>query len=174
MIRFKVHGIEVGSNVQVWGWPYISNKGKTVIGDGCVLRSGRSANQTGVNTCLVFKAHKGGEIRIGNEVGMSNCILVSRTSIEIGRRTLIGADAKIFDNDFHSIYPEQRILGAETGIACKTVKIEESCFIGGGAVVLKGAYIGKETVIGACAVITGKTGEREIWAGNPARKVKSI
>ncbi len=174
VFRFRLHGIQLGRGVQIWGWPYLLNKGTISIGDGCTLRSGRGANQSGLNTQLVFKCHPGGRILIGNQVGMSNCILISRDCIEIGDGTLIGADAKIFDNDFHSIYAEQRILGAEMGIACKAVQIGNRCFLGGGSVILKGSQVGNESVIGACAVLSGKTSEKEIWAGNPARFVKKI
>ncbi len=34
--------------------------------------------------------------------------------------------------------------------------------------------VGRGTVIGANAVLTGSTGAREIWAGSPARKIRDL
>lgn len=166
--------ITTGPGVQIWGTLIVYNKGRITVGKNCVLRSSRSANMTGINTRILLKAHPGATIQIGDDVGMSNCIIVARDRIEIGDGTLIGADVKIFDNDFHSLYPEDRVFGQERNIKMKPVKIGKRCFIGGGAILLKGCEIGDEAVIGAGAVVSGVVGSREIWAGNPARKIRSI
>ncbi len=58
----------------------------------------------------------------------------------------------------------------------KEIIIEDGAIICAGAKVLckEGTLvIGKNTVIGANAVITCSTGENEIWGGIPARKLKN-
>jgi serine O-acetyltransferase len=54
------------------------------------------------------------------------------------------------------------------------LRVEDEAIIGAGAVVLAGpagTTIGRGSIVGANAVVTKSTGEWEIWAGNPARKV---
>ncbi len=139
-----------------------------------MLRSSRMANLSSLGTKLILDVRNGGSISIGPRTGLSNCILISRAHIEIGEGTFIGADAKIFDNDFHSLNPENRRHWAERDIISRPILIGKRCFIGGGAIILKGAVIGDEAVIGAGAVVSGTVGPREIWAGNPAKKVKDL
>ena len=50
--------------------------------------------------------------------------------------------------------------------------IGNDVWIGTGAIILKGTCIGDGSVIGAGAVVTHNIGNCEIWAGNPARKIK--
>jgi serine O-acetyltransferase len=52
--------------------------------------------------------------------------------------------------------------------------IEDDVIIGAGAVVLfsRGTLtVARGTIVGANAVLTRSTGENEIWAGVPARRV---
>ena len=54
------------------------------------------------------------------------------------------------------------------------VVLEDDVIIGAGAAVLgsRGTLrVGRGTVVGANAVLTCSTGENEIWAGSPARKI---
>lgn len=54
--------------------------------------------------------------------------------------------------------------------------IDDDAVLCAGAVILAGngspLRIGRGTVVGANAVLTQSTGEWEIWAGNPARKIR--
>ena len=53
------------------------------------------------------------------------------------------------------------------------ILIGHDVWIGNGAKILSGVSIGTGAVIGAGAVVTKSVGPYEIWAGNPARKVKT-
>lgn len=58
----------------------------------------------------------------------------------------------------------------------KGIRVESDVILGSGAKVLckEGILtLGKGSVIGANAVLLESTGENEIWAGNPARRVGS-
>jgi acetyltransferase-like isoleucine patch superfamily enzyme len=54
------------------------------------------------------------------------------------------------------------------------VVIEEGVWIGAHAIILKGARIGKGSIIGAGAVVSGEIPPMSIAAGNPAKVVKKI
>jgi acetyltransferase-like isoleucine patch superfamily enzyme len=52
------------------------------------------------------------------------------------------------------------------------VRIGNDVWIGTSATILKGVHIHDGAVVGAGAVVTKDVGSCEIWAGNPARKVR--
>lgn len=56
--------------------------------------------------------------------------------------------------------------------AAKEVAIGHDVWLGHGAIVLAGRRIGDGAVLGAGAVLTKDAGPYEIWAGNPARKIR--
>lgn len=53
------------------------------------------------------------------------------------------------------------------------IEIGEHAFIGSGAIITGDIKIGKGAIIGAGSVVTKSVGEYEIWAGNPAKFIKS-
>ncbi len=52
------------------------------------------------------------------------------------------------------------------------IAVGDNCFIGMGAVILKGVTIGDDCIVGAYAVVTRDVPDGHIVAGNPARVVK--
>jgi len=63
---------------------------------------------------------------------------------------------------------------AEKGIIVSPIQIEDDVYIGAGAIILASCNrIGKGAVIGAGSVVTCDIPSYEIWAGNPARFIKS-
>ena len=63
------------------------------------------------------------------------------------------------------------LTGGETSFA--PVTIEDNCFIGWQAIILKGVTIGRNSVVGAGAVVTKNVPPYSIVAGNPARVIKT-
>jgi acetyltransferase-like isoleucine patch superfamily enzyme len=117
-----------------------------------------------------------GRIEIGDGSGLSSAVLSARTSIAIGRHTLVGGNARIFDHDFHSLDWRARRERRADEAACASapVRIGDDVLIGTGALILKGSTIGDRAVIGAGAVIAGEVPADEMWAGNPARRIRSL
>lgn len=144
------------------------------IGNGCRLNSGSAINPIGGHRRIVIWVGRGGQLEIGDRVGLSNCTIVALKSVIIGDDTMIGGDATIVDSDFHSLDAAERLQRPDVGVQHRPVEIGARVFVGMGAKILKGAKIGSEAVIGASAVITRTVGEREIWAGNPAVRVKTL
>jgi acetyltransferase-like isoleucine patch superfamily enzyme len=54
------------------------------------------------------------------------------------------------------------------------VVISDNVFIGVGAIVLAGTYIGENTIIGAGCVVSGRIEGGGVYAGNPLRRIRSM
>ena len=61
---------------------------------------------------------------------------------------------------------------------CKTyalpVRINDGAWIGGGAIILPGVTIGKNSVIGAGSIVTHSIPDNCVAVGNPCRVIKQI
>ena len=90
--------------------------------------------------------------------------------IHIGKNFLIGQDVLIRTSDGHSIYN----AGEEVPYnPPKDIYIGDNVWIGARVVVLKGAKIPNNTVVGACSVVNKKFNEENtMLVGNPAKIVK--
>ena len=146
---------------------------KIHFGSNVVINSGFVALPLGIEAKTAFISD-GGDIYIGDDVGISNSVFYSKTSICIGKNTKIGNGCKFYDTDFHSLYYIDRRLAStdKTNTISKPIKIGEDVFIGAGTIVLKGVQIGDRAIVGAGALVTKNIGENEIWAGNPAKLIR--
>ena len=50
----------------------------------------------------------------------------------------------------------------------------EGAFIGSYSIILKGVTVGKNSIVGAGSAVTESIPNNEVWAGNPARKVRDL
>jgi acetyltransferase-like isoleucine patch superfamily enzyme len=97
---------------------------------------------------------------------------MSAVTIEDG--ALIGGGTRIYDTDFHSLDPAERARPGNPGVRTAAVSIGRRAFVGGHTLLLKGVRVGAESVVGAGSVIRGDVPEREIWAGNPGRRIRAL
>ncbi len=67
----------------------------------------------------------------------------------------------------------RRVYGDILGEAQKTI-IGNNCFIGIKTIILMGANIGDNSIVGAGSVVSGKFPPNVVIAGNPARVVRSL
>jgi len=54
------------------------------------------------------------------------------------------------------------------------VRLGDNVWVGANSVLLPGCEIGDNTIVGAGSVVRGKLGANELWAGVPARRIKSL
>lgn len=171
ILKLKHKRITYGKDLCLNGIPVIA--GNVSFGDNCRINSGMKFNPIGGDSKTILYAQEG-KIQLGNNVGISNSALVSRCSIIIEDDVRIGGSCKIYDTDFHSLNLENRLKSHDQDIASKPVVIKRGAFIGAHSIILKGVTIGEEAVIGAGSVVTRSVPAGEIWAGNPAKYVKSV
>lgn len=111
----------------------------------------------------------------------NNCIIMMGAVINkgaiIGENTMIDMNAVIGSN---AIIKDNCHVGAGAIISgnmepssSKEVIIEDNCFIGANSVILSGIHIGKNSIIGAGAIVTKDVPSNVVCYGNPA-KIKRI
>jgi acetyltransferase-like isoleucine patch superfamily enzyme len=111
------------------------------------------------------------EIGDGAQINNNSVIKSEGPGVRIGARALIGSGVTIYDSDFHELHPDRRRGGTP---AMGAVTLEENCFVGDGAMILKGVTIGADAVVGAGSVVTRSVPAGVITAGNPARVVREL
>lgn len=173
----RFNKIKYGKNINLYGIPIIFRKGTSSLemGENCTIKSSLLSNLIGLNhrTIIVTRTDEA-KINIGNNVGISGAVIYARKGISIGSNTLIGANVKIIDNDFHPIDIGARNNDIKEKIGTKEVIIGENCFIGCNVLILKGSKIGNGSVVGAGSVVSGEFPENVIIAGNPATVIKNL
>lgn len=184
-IKFPIHYVitsiifwinEVNyKNFTTKGIPYI----RKVLGTFSIGQNFRMNNSEKYNTIgrqgkcnFVVK----GNLKIGNDVGMSSTTIVCHNNINIGNYVIIGGNTVIYDTDFHSLnsnFRRERTSDLKNAKQ-RPVTICDNVFIGAHSTILKGSHIGENSIIGACSVVSGYIPANEIWAGNPVKFIKKV
>ncbi|MBN1180697.1 MAG: acyltransferase [Bacteroidales bacterium] len=150
--------------------------GKFSVGNNFIMNNREMSNPIGrFHRCSIIVG-KRGNLKIGNNVGMSSTAIVCHNCIEIGDFVKIGGNVVIYDTDFHSLDFANRQT-SKTDIAnTKTapVVIKKNAFIGAHSTILKGVIIGENSIVGACSVVTKEIPDNEVWGGNPAKFIRKI
>lgn len=120
-----------------------------------------------------FHCDYGQQINIGHDVYINQDCLIIDSPIEqglitIGDHCLIGPHVQLLAVS-HNIAPADR----KANIA-QPITLEENVWIGGGAILLGGIHIGKNSVVGAGSVVTRPVPDNTVVAGNPARVIRTI
>ncbi len=89
--------------------------------------------------------------------------------IEIGNDCLIASGCVFVDHD-HGVRLAERISDQPSQIG--QIILGKDVWIGANSVILKNARIDDGAIIGAGSVVTKPIPAKEIWAGNPARKLR--
>lgn len=110
-------------------------------------------------------------LRIGDNTSFQQgCQVSAAEQVTIGRDVLIASNVLITDNDHIYDHPTQP-ASAIRELYTAPVTIEDGCWLGFACVVLKGVTIGRRSVIGANAVVTGDIPPYSVAVGIPARVV---
>lgn len=110
-----------------------------------------------------------GHIRIGDYCLICPGVHLSAAlGITVGDNCMLARGAYITDSDWHGIY--DRISQGSPA----RVTIGDNVWIGDRATVCKGVAIGRNSIVGAGAVVTKDIPPDAVAAGNPARIVKRL
>lgn len=166
------------SSFRTGGVPYIMVERSAMgifIGRDFAMNNGIDHNPIGVPQPCSLIVYKGGIIRIGNNVGISQTTMVAFDRIEIGNNVKIGGGTSIYTSDFHSLdYRIRRTKADLENRKTASVIIGNDVFIGARCIILKGVNIGDNAILGAGSVVSKNIPANEIWGGNPAKFIRKI
>lgn len=119
-----------------------------IFGKGCI--------QIGYNCELAaycdFEAHGMGKIIIGEKTYFNRyCMISAHELVSVGKACMFGPGVRIFDNN----HKHSSEIGVSTNLTTAPIHIGHNTWIGANVVILKGAYIGDNCVIGAGCVVSG-------------------
>lgn len=160
--------------VKCFGFLFVSNKGKFILGKDFLVNSHRFANIIGSGSSSSIMIGKNAKLTIGEDVGFSNSTICCREEISIGDHTIIGGNCKIWDTDFHPTSIQQRQTDINSNAKTSPIHIGKYVFIGADSTIMKGVTIGDFAVVGAGSVVRSDIPENEVWAGNPAVFIKKL
>ncbi len=158
----RLCGVAVSGRPTMYGRrPIIRRRGGTI----CV---GHAFQVVGRQFPAALSTGPGGRLVFGTNVFVNQGVNVhAEASVRIGDNVRLADLAAIYDTDFHELEPGSGQRAAE-------VVIEDNVWIGRGAIVLKGVRVGRNSVVGAGAVVTSSVPPDSLAAGNPARVVRSL
>lgn len=156
------------------GFIVIKNRGRINLRRNVVISSSSLSNPVGNRGKTIFMCSPNGKIDIGNNVSISNTLIFSQECVTIEDNVMIGGGVQIWDTDFHPLDLHDRIIHNISEIKKEPVLLKNGCFIGANSIILKGVTIGEKSIIGAGSVVSKNIPSNEIWAGNPARYIKSL
>lgn len=112
-----------------------------------------------------------GKIIIGDNVGINGTVIVSRARVSIGDNTMIAPNVIIMDHNGHNPWPvDERWLVQDIP---EDIIIGKNVWIGINSLILKGVKIGDGAVIAAGSIVTRNVRCNSLYAGSPAKFVKS-
>jgi len=136
----------------------------TLVGRDCSLLVGYAPDETGI-------PERG--IVIGDRcvIGAGSTI-TAHTSITIGDDVWFGNQVFVSDAS-HGYQDPETPIGLQLG-AHQPVVIGAGSWIGHGTIILPGARIGRQVVVGAGSVVRGEIPDHAVVAGVPARVVRTF
>ena len=159
----------VGSGLEIVGGHRLEIYGPDIhLGDNVHIQTARGQ----MSRLCTWPDGKGrnGTIRIGDNVLLTPGLqIVSAGSVEIGDNVMVASRVYISDSDWHEIYDRLASPGPVSAI-----RLEDNVWLGEGCKICKGVTIGRNSVIGAGAVVTGDIPANVVAAGNPARAIRKL
>lgn len=163
-ITFKK--VKIGKAFRVYGKLRILGPGKVVIGDNCIVISNL------IKSVTIMTALPKAEVIVGNSVGFNGTVIQCYESIVIEDLCNI-SDAYIVDSQAHHLSSDRRFLSDET-VYKNPVRIRRNVWVSVNVVISHGVTIGENSVIGACSLVNKEIPENCLYAGYPAKFIKTI
>lgn len=166
LVKAVLYLLEYGKKISFRGFPTIHEnvkinikQGKMTIGKGFTAKAG-----------TYFAVVRNGHLALGENVSFGrNCITVCHDSITIGNNVAIAPHVLIYDHDHNFNYE-----GLQEGFRTSPINIGDNCWIGAGAIILRGTTIGKGSIIGAGTVINGTIPPYSLVSSNRELKIQPL
>lgn len=151
--------IKIGSNT------YIGKNCKIVCVDGGKM----ILENVYINYGCFIYCEQGATLTIKNSYIGMNSVIVAVNSIDIENNCEIAEMVVIRDQNHKHDLSDTPI--AKQGLDAASIVIGSNVWVGAKATILKGVRIGKNSIVGANAVVTKSYPEQSIIAGVPAKKI---
>jgi len=120
---------------------------------------------------VILETQGDGAIELGNNVRINQgTVIVAHSRVSIANDCLIGEYCSIRDAN-HEIKVGELIR--TQGHSTAAIKIENNCWLGRGAVVLKGVTLHEGCVVGANSVVTKSLEKQVVAAGVPCKLIRT-
>ncbi len=167
-------GVAFGANIAIRHPGKIHVGDNVVIDDNCVLDAKGKTNKgikihngVFIGRGTILTCHNG-DIELEDNVNIGfNCVISSLSSIVIKKNHLMAAFCYLVGGDHDSDRTDIPVL--QQGRSSKGIMIEDNVWLGAGVAVLDGVTIGRDSIIGAGAVVNKDVQEFAIAAGLPAK-----
>jgi acetyltransferase-like isoleucine patch superfamily enzyme len=117
------------------------------------------------------------EIQKGATIG-KNCKISSHSficeGVHIAKNVFIGHNVTFINDRFPRAINEEGALQTEENWQCIQTFVAEGASIGSSATILCGVQIGRNAIIGAGSVVTKDIPDNTVYAGNPAKLIRSL
>lgn len=117
------------------------------------------------------------EIQKGATIG-KNCKISSHSficeGVHIADNVFIGHNVTFINDRYPRATNEDGQLQSECEWACEKTYVQEGASLGSSVTVLCGVNIGRNAIVGAGSVVLKDIPDNTIYAGNPARFIKSL
>lgn len=121
-------------------------------------------------SCTIYHPTPG-HLRLGRNVVLNDAFLDLLAPVTIEDNVFFGHNVRILTG-LHDV--EKLGLERQCAIVSRPVTIETGVWIASYAVILPGAHIGKNAVVAAGSVVSGRVEPYTVVAGNPARVIREI
>ena len=155
--RYNVHVIQrISPNANV----KLFKHGALTIGRNCELSAG----------CDI-QVHGNGTLHIGAGTYMNRyCIVSAHSNVTIGSGCMFGPGVCVFDNNHRFSATD----GVSSDLSSAPITIGNNCWIASNAIILKGANVGDNCVIGAGCIVSGKIPDKSIVRLKQEQTVEAI
>lgn len=157
-------------------WFRLITRGR-VRGSSFILRSPSALRVAAGNTITIGRnvmidkdariVALGGDIAIEDDVFIGkNSTIIAFSNLRIGARTLLGQNCSLHTENHGP-------AGRRSNYSSAAITIGEDAWLGAGVVVTSGVTIGRAVTVGANSVVTKDLAPDGIYAGAPARLIRS-
>jgi len=173
-------GVVFGRNLTLRHPHKIALGNHVIIDDNCVLDAkgeGEEGITLGDNVILsrnTILSCKGGSIAIGDNSNLgTNCLIHAESPVKIGRNVLMAAYCYLVGGGHHDFSRTDMPIIQQPSLTKGGITIEDNVWLGARVTVLDGVTIGRDTVVGANALVLESLPEFVVAFGSPAKVQRS-